>query len=182
MTLQDEASFIKILYQYLISSGNFDVRVDFSAFSANDNTDAPTAYFVIQDGVGTDRAEIRYTLNADGTTHEVRSLLRCNNNNQYSSIVNPASRPTMLRITRVGNVISIYYFVSGWQLLDSRDYGALAANLNQVALAVLSGDTANGGYIEFDNLDFLIGCPGGYPKAWTSTSSTTTTTTQPPGE
>jgi len=164
--------------------GDYDVRIDLATYSANDNTNAPDVLFRLQDGVGANRAEVNYTLNADGTTHELRSGLRKNNSNQFSSIVNPVSIPTALRIKRTGMIITTYYTIgAGWVLIDFRDYESYSCNVREVALVIYSNG-ANGGYVEFDNLDFLDGCPEGQ-KAWTTTtttttSSSTTTTTSPP--
>ena len=174
LTLPDADSAIRVYYRHQIPTGNFDIRIDFSTYSAIDVTNAIDAVLRIQDGIGANRAVINYTLNADGATHEITSNLRCNNENQFSSTINPATRPTILRITRVGNIFSAYYYLAGWQLIDTRNYGNLAAYVTEIALEAI--DNGNrGGYAEFDDLTFVEGCPNGTDVAWTSTSSTTTT-------
>ena len=174
LTLPDADSAIRVYYRYQIPAGNFDIRIAFGTYSAIDVTNAIDAVLRIQDGVGANRAVINYTLNADGATHEITSNLRCNNENRFSSTINPASKPTALRITRVGNIFTAYYYLAGWQQIDTRNYGNLAAYVVEIALEAI--DNGNrGGYCEFDNLIFVEGCPTGTDVAWTSTSSTTTT-------
>jgi len=182
LDLPDKDSGIRAVYQYAIPSGDFDVRLSISDYVPDDNSNAPDLNFRVQDGYGANRAMIRYKLNADGSTHEIDSNLRDNNNNQFSSVVNPSSRPTLLRIRRSGNVIYVYYFDSGWTLIDSRDFGTEAAYLDEVAIELVdNGD--RGGYADVDDLTFTENCPTGSTLVWTTstTTTTTTTTTEPPG-
>jgi hypothetical protein len=111
----------------------------------------------------------------DGSNNEVFSALKVNGDSQTNGI-NPASRPTRLRVVKSSSIVYVYYYLASWVLIDSRDFGGREDNITNIKLIVADA-SLHGGYVEFDNLLFTSGCPDGYPKAWTTTTSTTTTTT-----
>ena len=179
MDLPDLATaYIRTVYQYIIQSGDFIIEIDVPDYQPDSSNDGLYFDFRVDDvtpGTGSsNRARVRY--NIDGGTHEVLFLYKVNGISGNSGDDNPASRPTKLRITRSGNILSGYYYTDTWHLLESKDFSSYASDLYYVKLNV--GDQASrGGYVEFDNLIFVEGCPAGYPKAWTTTTSSTTTTT-----
>jgi DUF971 family protein len=168
---------IDVVYQYLIPSGDFDIRIDFDDYAPDGNNPGFYIYWFLSDVDATDDAiSLRYNIKTNGTVHEIRSRMRDNGVNDDAT-VNPANRPTAYKVVRSGTEISTYYYLSGWQLMDTHDFGARAGNIEYVRMKAgyALGDT--GGYADLDNLLFISGCPDGYPKAWTTTSSTTSTTT-----
>jgi len=164
-------------YQYQIGSGNFDVRIDLSGYSPDDTTNGLIIKFQVSDEryKYADLAEIEYQLICAGLVHSLIGKFIVNYVVDEDLPEYPASRPTILRVRRVGTRITLYYYLGGWYSLYSKDFGARASNLTDIVLKVETSNT-KGGYVEFDNLMFFDGCPDGYPKAWTTTSSTASTT------
>ncbi|GAG62136.1 unnamed protein product [marine sediment metagenome] len=175
LTVDNEYSSITGLYQYLGGSGDFVMDIDLSGYLPNDNNNGLYQFFKIQADTADHSASIRYNVSNGGATHTLRSRLRLSANNQNSSPTVP-SRPSTIRIVRDGTVMRTYYYISSWVLIDSRDFGGTASDLDKIYIQA-DDNSSNGGYAEFDNLIFGEGCPDGYPKAWTTTTSTTTTTT-----
>lgn len=165
------------LYQYKIGSGDFDFRIDFSDYSADDSTNGLIVKLQVlgMQYSYTDMAEIEYQLIMGGLLHSVKGKFIVNNVEDEDIPEYPGSRPTMLRVKRISNRITTYYYSGGaWYLLYSKDFGARASNLTSILIKVEDSNT-HGGYAEFDNLIFYEGCPTAYPKAWTTTTSTVST-------
>lgn len=184
ITLPDADSRIDIEYQYYIGTGDAIIDIDLSDYSANDSSNGPFFYLIFFDGgdPADDLAYLRYNLDNAGADHNLYTMLRLDGDDQVDSDV-LGSRPTKLRLERDGTTIKLHYYISGWTLRDSRDFGSEASNIDIVQLLMLD-KSLKGGYVTVDNLRFRDGCPSGYPKVWTTTTTTTTvtttTTTEPP--
>lgn len=173
---------IRVLYQYLIGSGDFTIDIDITDYQ-KDAAGGPVVQFMTDSaasGLGSNYMYIRTYDNAG--TWRIRSFWRINGSSGSSSYVNIAGQPTKLRIVRDGTNLKTYYYISSWVLIDNVAFGAYASEVDMVKLS-LADLSLHGGHIKWDNLTFLDGCPSGYPKAWTTTTSTTstcTTTSTPP--
>ena len=169
---------IRTQYKYLLASGDFDVRVDIVEYSPEDVNNGLSAYFWLTQSDYTDFAHIRYYLTAG--TGTIKTDFRTNGADDVGGT--SAHTPTKFRITRIGTVISVYYFEGGqWNLDRSKDFGGTAGDIKQIHFYAADTPIGGnyGGYVRFDNLVFYGGCPDG-STTWTSTSTSTTVTTTPP--
>jgi len=169
-------------YKYIIGSGDFDIQIDVPTYVADDATYG--LYWLLRinnvllgkvvSDPGNHQIAIRYN-RSDGD-HLVFANTYIDGSYSSYGPFEPASYPSTWRIVRDGNDIKVYYYISSWVLMGTYDYGVYASELKYIYI-IIADRTNNGGYVEFDNLIFVKGCPDGYPKVWTTTSSTTTTTT-----
>jgi hypothetical protein len=141
-----------LIYNTELPINNFTVEVDMDTYTPSDSNNGHYAYFYIKDTYSgsNDYVFIRYHTTVAGTTHNIRTNLVLNGADSITDIT-ISGTPTKFRIKRVANLISIYYYVSSWILVDSLDFGARASLLDYVQL---SGEpnSSNGGLIEFDDV------------------------------
>lgn len=166
-------------YQYLISAGDFDVRINMSNYNPDDGDEGFYIDFRIMDNTvpAVDWCRVRFQQEDEGNPFEIRGRSWINSAAQTETTVNIAGAPTGFRVTRVGSIITTYYETAGsWVEIRNDDFSGREGNLINIWLLAYD-DTHYGGSVDFDNLIFADGCPVGYPKAWTTTSTTTTTCT-----
>jgi hypothetical protein len=170
-----------VYYDYTVNSGDFDIQIDIAAYTEDDSRWGHLTQFIISDSPGYGAASFDHAcdikLEIDNYTLYVRSIIWKSNVAVDNTVAYPAGTPTALRITRVGNYISAYYYYSGsWNILsNSVDLESYASTLEIVNLHVTNGWENHGGQTDFDNLVFTHGCPS--PTTTTTTTTTVTTTT-----
>ncbi len=174
---------IEVQYQYLVASGDADIRIDLPTYTPDSTNDGFYAQLRFHSSDNNDLVQTMIRQDADGAnTWWAGANATINTVFSGTTFLYPAGRPTKLRIVRDGDDIKAYYYYNGsWTLIQTYDFTGTSANLDRVLIRAFDVNT-RGGYVDFDNLIFADGCPSGYPKAWTTTTSTitTTTTTSPP--
>jgi len=141
---------IKLVYNHRISSGNFEVVIDFPTYISDVIADSMVIEFMImdEDGIYDDMTNIQYNRGGD-ESHQVRSMLKLNGNTQ-NLYTYPINKPTKFKIVREGTILKTYYYLSGWVLIDSRDFGAEANKLGAMKTQANSVNSHGGSY-ELDN-------------------------------
>ena len=143
----------RIIRKDSIPSGDFDIEI--SLISYHEGLYGPEATFSIYDtySPGDDWAKIYYYTSSSGQKR-VTTKFNVNGSLVVNTYTVPASRPTKFRITRVGNTVTSYYYISSWILHQSYDFSTRAANLLRVGVennAILGAD-----YIQWDNLLYWV--------------------------
>lgn len=140
-----------------IPSGDFDIEIALSTYTPDDNNNGHKAILRTLDVypfASVDGAEVYYYVSGGGATHNIVSNIWINSVLSNSSAV-IAGQPTKLRITRVGTVVSTYYWVASWVLVDTQDFAVRASNLDTITLDTLQ-TSGHGGLTEFDNFDYYV--------------------------
>lgn len=154
INLENEDDYVLSTYKYSISPGDFIINIDIPAYEPNSNSIHTYLYLTEGDFQlpWNENNYVRILYNHEVVSGDyVTSRLRVNGDNQDEIITDAGSRPTKFKVTRIGTVISTYYYINSWVLLDSRDFGNFANTITTVVLAV-SDYNNNGGYVEFDDL------------------------------
>lgn len=135
-----------------LPSGDFTIEVDMDTYTPSDNDNGHYAYLYIKDSYSgsVDYAYVRYHVTGGGSTHNIRTNLVLNGADDITDTTISGTL-TKFKITRTGNTIEVFYYVSSWVSVDSLDFGARASNLDYVQLSGRP-NSGNGGIIEFDDV------------------------------
>jgi len=140
-----------------IPSGDFDIEIELSTYTPDDNSNGHKVILRSIDVypyTDVDGVEVYYYVSNSGVTHNIVSNIRINSV-LYNTATTSGGQPTKLRITRVGNVLTAYYYYSSWVSIDNRDFSSRSANVVVATLDSLQ-TSGNGGLTELDNFDFYI--------------------------
>lgn len=140
-----------------IPLGDFDIEIELITYTPDDNSNGHKAILRTIDiypYTDVDGAEVYYYVSNSGATHNIVSNIRINSV-LYNVATTAGGQPTKLRITRVGNVITTYYYYSSWVAVDNRDFSSRSVNVIITTLDTLQ-TSGNGGLTEFDNFDYYV--------------------------
>lgn len=139
-----------------IPSGNFEIQIDMVTYTPEDNSSGLYAYFRILDQYSPllDRAEIYYYVSNFGSQHNIVSDFYVNGSLTNVTIT-ISGVPSKFKYTRVGNLISVYYYITSWVLVQSIDFDLRASNLKTVVIDGLN-NSGQGGIIEWDNILYWV--------------------------
>lgn len=130
--------------------GNFEVQVDFSAFSANNQTEANARLSLIEEATNSEMF-IEYFQKDDGSGF--RTNLVKNNTPIGEKIVQKVTSIAKLKIIRMGNAFSSYYDIgSDWVLLGTFQDGF--STQTQIGLVVKSYEKNPPVSANFDNFSY----------------------------
>ena len=155
-------SCISCWYHYTVPSGDFSIEVGFSNYAGDNPATQPRVMFMIADNEAArattnaavvDLADIDYY--DTGGTHNIRPIYKINGAITYETAASVGSRPTKLRLRRIGTVFYFDYYTDSWHTKSTKDFDARAQNVASVA--VILNDNANrGGEVDFDDLILLV--------------------------
>ena len=135
-----------------LPAGDFSLSVDLTDYVAETSNFGPFATFAIYDtySPGDDWVKIYYWETSD--PHRVITKFNLNGSITTTSTA-PASRPTKFKITRVGNILTTYYYNgSSWVLHATLDFSSRSSNLFVAALENIIDPTEDPGLTTWDNL------------------------------
>ena len=140
-----------------IPSGDFDIELELVTYTPDDNSNGHKAILRTLDVypfTSVDGAEIYYYVSNAGATYNIVSNIWINST-PYNVSATIAGQPSKIRITRIGNIVTTYYYISSWVSVDNQDFSTRAANLILVTIDTLQ-TSGNGGITEFDNFDYYV--------------------------
>ncbi|MGA1825861.1 MAG: LamG-like jellyroll fold domain-containing protein, partial [bacterium] len=144
--------FISNAFRYSIPQGDFSLEIDLADYSAHDTSNGIKAYFFAHcwPFASGNIANISYYVSNDGATHNIASLLKVNGNeNLVTTTI--AGQPSKFKITRVGSVLTTYYYIDSWIQVHTRDFTIYADEIHTPYM-VTAHNNNHGGFVEFDNL------------------------------
>jgi len=133
MTLLNEDGNLNSIYYYRVASGDFDIRLDVTDFHSNSELDAEafitTFRLYSPDATNACNMLLRYT-----GAYEPRIITAKDGNNQDTNWQAAGGVISKLKITRIGTVITAYYFDGSWNQVGTRDLEGFASEITDLRL------------------------------------------------
>jgi hypothetical protein len=155
-----QGSYCTADYDYLIASGDFDVRIALDNYTTEDTTDSLKVMLYVgadylsqapdnQIYIRAYRNPSNYTM---VTNAKINGVFQGEQSDTYGTY------PTQLRIKRTGTTLYTYYAVlDTWYFVYSWDFSSYASTLDSITIYTICDN--HGGSIDCDDLKFVEGCP-----------------------